>query len=75
MRFGEKAISFLHARSVGGGSIFGIDATMLGSICMGDFNPKYWATRHSVFDIASRQNALPAIQAENMPQRNPVDHS
>jgi hypothetical protein len=42
---------------------------------MCNFNPKYWVTRYTVVDIASRKNACEAVQAENLPLSNPVHHS
>jgi hypothetical protein len=64
----------LYAGGVGGGSIFGIVQPTFWSIFICNFNPKNWATRHAAVDIASGKNAVAAIQAENLPQRNPVDH-
>jgi hypothetical protein len=70
-----EAISDWVVSSAGWGSIFGIGGTTLWSIYWPNFNPKYWATRLAAIDIASGKNALATIQAENLPQRNPVDHS
>jgi hypothetical protein len=60
--FLPEAISAGVAQIAGGGSIFGIDGTMLWAVSRCSFNPKYWATGHAGFDIASGKNAFPAIQ-------------
>jgi hypothetical protein len=58
MSFGENRYLICIPEALVVAQYFGIEGSTLGSICMRYFNPKYWATRHSAVDIASRQNAL-----------------
>jgi hypothetical protein len=65
MRFGKRRYLICIPEALVVAQYFGIEGSTLGSICMRYFNPKYWATRHSAVDIASRQNALAPVRTEN----------